>query len=112
MGSDHLATRRSVSPEDAARLIAKRPGMHLGAASYERAIGFLHGVAALAAMRRSSRPSPETSRDGFSAGDGSSLLGRIAVLRRDPDVEVREAILALEPLLAEALAELQALDEA
>lgn len=95
-----------VSLDDLARLVTKRPGMYLGEASYERAVGLLTGLgsidAALNPPASASLPSDE-----FSADSGSDLLGRIAALRRDPHIDEREAILALEPLLAEALAALQ-----
>lgn len=45
--------------------------------------------------------------DEFTAEDGSDLFGRIAAVRREPGFDEREAILALEPLLAEALSTLQ-----
>lgn len=96
------------SPDDLARLIAKRPGMYMGEASYERAIGLLTGLASIASTLNPSAHAP----DEFGVGNSSDLLERVAALRRDPDVDEREAILALEPLLAKALAELQALDEA
>ena len=98
------------SPDDMARLIAKRPGMHLGGASYERAIGFLHGLASIVAMRRAST-SADAAPDEFSADSGSELLGRIASLRRDPDLDDHEAIRRLEPLIAATIAAFQELDE-
>ena len=97
----------STPPEDLARVIAKRPGMYLGGASYERAVGFLTGVASIV-----SAPSSSASTDGFSAGTSSDLLERITAVEPDPGVDDREAILALQPLLAEALAALQAQDRA
>lgn len=55
-------------------------------------------------MRRSPSATAQTSHDEkFSVGEGSDLVGRIAALRHDPDIDEREAILALEPLLAETL---------
>lgn len=99
------------STDDLARLIAKRPGMYIGEASYERAVGLLTGLASIASTLNPSAPAP-VAPDEFSVGNGSDLLRRIAALRRDPDIDEREAILALEPLLAEALAELQARHEA
>lgn len=78
--------------------------MHLGSASYERAIGLLHGVASIVSLRRSSVTTD--THDEFRADDGSDLLARISAVRRDPDVDEREAVLELEPLIAEALAKL------
>ncbi|OYO17534.1 hypothetical protein [Enemella evansiae] len=114
MDSDHRSAAAplwSTPPEDLARAIAKRPGMYLGGASYERAIGFLTGVASIASAPSSSA-STGVAPEEFSAGSTSDLLVRIAALRRDPDINEREAILALEPLLAETLASLQESDGA
>ncbi|MGH3731322.1 MAG: hypothetical protein ACRDTU_21630 [Micromonosporaceae bacterium] len=94
------------SPEILARLIAKRPGMYLGKATYEHAIGLLTGLASIASSL-SSPASTGVGPDEFSARSDSDLLERISAVERDPGVDDREAILALEPLLAEALAELQ-----
>ncbi|PFG69069.1 hypothetical protein B0O41_3920 [Propionibacteriaceae bacterium ES.041] len=110
MDSDHrpaAAPLWSTPPEDLARVIAKRPGMYLGGASYERAIGFLTGVASIV-----SAPSSSASTDGFSAGSSTDLLERITAVQPDPGVDEREAIQALEPLLVEALAALRDQDEA
>lgn len=95
------------SAEDLARMIAKRPGMHLGAASYERAIGFLHGVASLASAQRAASSTDEPADHEFGADD-FELLARVFGARRPPGVDEGEAIRQLEPLLAEALAALQA----
>lgn len=107
-GPEPEPARQSPSPDDQARVIAKRPGMYLGEASYERAIGFLHGLAYLASQRRSAPSEDGMAHDGeFMQDSATELLGRVSAVRRDPGLDERDAILALEPLLAEALTALQ-----
>ncbi|SER71504.1 hypothetical protein SAMN05443377_10731 [Propionibacterium cyclohexanicum] len=101
----------STSAEDLARVIAKRPGMYLGGASYERAVGFLTGVASIVSTPSSSA-SPDVAPDEFSAGRSSDLLVRLSALEHGAGVDDHEAILTLEPLLAEVLTALQHQDEA
>ena len=93
------------SPEDLARVIAKRPGMYLGGTSYDHATGFLTGLASLASLSSAPVGEEAESDRGLSAENGSSLLTRTAELEREPNTKDREAIRALEPLLAEALEE-------
>ena len=85
--------------------------MYVGEGSYERAVGLLTGLASIASALNPSAPAA-FAPDEFGVGNGSDLLEQVAALRRDPDLDEREAILALEPLLAEALAALHDQDKA
>ena len=73
-------------------------------------IGFLTGLAGLASLRSGFATEKTESNTGFSAGDRSSLFVRIAETERDQSSDDREAIRALEPLLAEAFEEVMGSD--
>lgn len=108
MSDDHEPsgepTTWSTSPDDLARVITKRPGMYLGDASFERAIGLVNGLASIVSMYRSRASTDQpVGNNEFRAGNSSDLLERVLAVRPDPDLDERDAILALEPLLAEAL---------
>ncbi|WP_240372874.1 hypothetical protein [Brevibacterium zhoupengii] len=70
------------------------------------ALGLLTGMASIAATQQLSVSTAVASTE-FSAASGSDLLERIAVLHRNPNLDEREAIRGLEPLLADAIDELQ-----
>lgn len=77
--------------------------MHLGEATYNRAIGFLTRPASLASCREASAELVAGSESQFSATHGTALFARISEVERDPNSDDRDAIRDLEPLLAEVL---------
>ncbi len=88
---DHIVTpMSSITPEDWARVITKRPGMYLGAVSFERAIGFVRGLEHPLIVRCATQ-------DEVSALPTS----RHSELLVQGDRDDAEAITRLEPLLVE-----------
>lgn len=84
-------------PEEFARAFARRPGMYLGAVTFERAVGFILGLeTALIWARRTTQEAADLPTQRFSA-----------LVRRDPGDDEHEAIIRLEPVLTAVLTELR-----
>lgn len=96
--SNGWTTIWSSEPEAWARLITKRPGMFLGSASFERAVGFVHGLQHLLLMRC------RTQED----LDALPTSRHAELLRREDGQDDHEAIRRLEPLLIELFANMAA----
>ncbi|GAA3762845.1 hypothetical protein GCM10022240_14190 [Microbacterium kribbense] len=81
----------SISSDEWAREIARRPGMYLGSATFERAVGFIHGLEHPLIVKCRT---PE---------DTAALpTSRHAeLLRRNDDLDEAETIRQLEPVLVE-----------
>lgn len=91
----------SIAPEELARSFVRRPGMHLGEVSFERAVGYLLGLEA--PLMRAGR-TPE---------DVAALptSRHRALLQRRPGDDELEAIARLEPVIAETLVEIERREE-
>lgn len=96
---DHtVAPTSSITPEDWARVIVKRPGMYLGAVSFERAVGFVRGLEHPLVIHC------------ITQDDVSALpTSRHCELLLQGDLSDAEAIKRLEPLLVELFSALEEL---
>ena len=96
---DHVVTpMSSITPEDWAAVIVKRPGMYLGGVSFERAVGFVRGLEHPLIVRCRTQD------------DVSALpTSRRSELLIQGDLDDAEAIKRLEPLLFELLTALEEL---
>ena len=99
MSNDHVVTPMgSMTPENWARVITKRPGMHLGSVSFERAVGFVRGLEHPLIARCATQD------------DVSALpTSRHSELLVQGDLGDAEAITRLEPLLIELFVALEEL---
>ncbi len=95
---DHVVTpMSSMTPENWAAVIVKRPGMYLGGVSFERAVGFVRGLEHPLVIRC------------LTQDDVSALpTSRHSDLLAQGDLSDAGAIKRLEPLLVELF---KALDE-
>lgn len=91
----------SIAPEEFARSFVRRPGMHLGEVSFERAVGYLLGLEA---------PLMQACRTPEEVASLPSSRHR-ALLQRDPADDELTAIARLEPVLAGILVEIQRREE-
>lgn len=89
-------------PEDLARTFAKRPGMYIGEASFERALGFIQGLEH-ALFLQVQTPEDLAALPTYRYRE---------LMTRRPDDDDRAAIARLEPVIAAVIAELQVGDEA
>ncbi|GAA2394699.1 hypothetical protein [Gordonia cholesterolivorans] len=95
---DHNVTLNSITPEDWASVITKRPGMYLGAVSFERTVGFVRDLEHPLIIHCNTQD------------DVSALpTSRHAEMLVRGDLDDAEAIKRLEPLLVELFTALEEL---